>query len=170
MTTALTDQLMRDEWEMRRLAYLYAGAGDGNDPETFASIFTEDAVVVSPQATIEGRANLARIPGMLNDMFAKTMHTVMNQTVKIDGDKAEGETYCIAYHMHHPKGGKSMRYVMFIRYQDRFRRENGAWMAVILARSSASSTGSPLPLSRFDQSWLPPSHESVRSLSRPSRK
>lgn len=127
MTAPLTDTLMRDEWEMRRLAYLYAGAGDGNDPETFASVFTEDAVVVSPQATIEGRANLAKIPGMLHDMFAKTMHTVMNQTVKIDGDRAEGETYCIAYHMNHPKDGKYTRFDMFIRYQDKFRRENGAW-------------------------------------------
>ena len=64
---------------------------------------------------------------MLHDMFAKTMHTVMNQTVKIDGDKAEGETYCIAYHLNHPKDGKHTRFDMFIRYQDKFRRENGAW-------------------------------------------
>ena len=127
MSTQLTDALMRDEWEMRRLAYNYAGGGDSNNAEQFASVFTEDAVVVSPQATISGRENLAKIPGMLHDMYAKTMHTVMNQTVKIDGDKAEGETYCIAYHMHHPKDGKSMRYDMFIRYQDKFRRVSGAW-------------------------------------------
>ena len=36
MSAILTDALMRDEWEMRRLAYLYAGGGDGNDEEQFA--------------------------------------------------------------------------------------------------------------------------------------
>ena len=128
MSIQLTDALMHDEWEMRRLAYLYAGGGDSNNAEQFASVFADDAVVISPQATISGRENLAKIPGMLHDMYAKTMHTVMNQTVTVNGDTAEGETYCIAYHMSRPnKDGKYMRFDMFIRYQDKFRRVDGAW-------------------------------------------
>ena len=119
--------LMHDEWAMKRLAYLYARGGDRNEPETFASVFTDDAIVISPQATIEGKANLAKIPGMLNDMYETTLHTVLNQTVKITGDTAEGETYCIAYHLSRPKDGKRMRFDMFIRYQDKFRRVSGEW-------------------------------------------
>jgi len=127
MSVSTDRDLMLDEWAMKRLAFLYARGGDRNEPETFASVFTEDAVVVSPQATITGRENLAKIPGMLNDMFQTTLHTVLNQTVTIDGDGAEGETYCIAYHLNHPKDGRYTRFDMYIRYQDKFRRVNGDW-------------------------------------------
>ena len=127
MSTQPTDALMRDEWEIRRLAYAYANGSDTNDGEKYASVFTEDAVVVSPKATITGRDALAKIPAILRSMYVKTMHTVLNQTVAINGDHAEGETYCIAYHLNAPQDGKSMRYDMYIKYQDRLRREGGNW-------------------------------------------
>jgi uncharacterized protein (TIGR02246 family) len=127
MSTELTDALMRDEWEIRRLAYLYASGADNNDGEKYASVFTDDAVVVSPKATIAGRESLAKIPAMLRSMYVKTMHTVLNQTMAIDGDHAEGETYCIAYHLSAPQDGRSMRYDMYIKYQDKLRREGGSW-------------------------------------------
>ncbi len=38
--------LMEAEWAMRELAMLYAKAADRNDPEGFASVFTEDGVIV----------------------------------------------------------------------------------------------------------------------------
>lgn len=127
MSIEPSNTLMRDEWEIRRLAYFYASGADTNDGERYASVFTEDAVVVSPKATISGHEALAKIPAVLRSMYVKTMHTVLNQIVTIDGDRAEGETYCIAYHLHAPKDGKSLRYDMYIRYQDKLRREADGW-------------------------------------------
>ena len=123
-----TDALMRDEWEIRKLAMNYARTVDRGDGAGFAALFTEDAAVEGPGFRVQGYDQLFGNPGMLKQMYTSTMHTVMNQTVTIAGDTAEGETYCIAYHMSRPnKDGKYMRFDMFIRYQDKFRRVNGAW-------------------------------------------
>lgn len=120
--------LMEDEWAMRKLAVLYARAADRNDPEGFAALFTEDGVIEGTGYLITGRAEIAKNPGMLRRMFHSTFHTVLNQTVEIDGDAAEGETYCVASHVNHPADGKYSKLDWAIRYQDRFRRVDGRWL------------------------------------------
>jgi uncharacterized protein (TIGR02246 family) len=122
------DALMRDEWAMRRLAMTYAKGADRNDPTAFASVFTEDGIIEGPGFQIKGRDAIATNPGILRQMFASTFHTVLNQTVDIDGDAAEGETYCLAYHLNHPKDGVYTRLDWAIRYQDKFRRVDGRWL------------------------------------------
>ncbi len=120
--------LMEDEWAIRKLAMAYARAADRNDPEGFAVLFTEDGVIEGTGYVIRGHAELAKNPGMLRQMFASTFHTVLNQTVTVDGDTAEGETYCLASHVNHPVGGKYSKLDWAIRYQDRFRRVDGKWL------------------------------------------
>lgn len=120
--------LMQDEWEIRRLAMRYARAADRNDPEGFAAVFTEDGVVEGTGYLIQGREALSRNPGMLREMFHSTFHTVLNQTVEIDGDTAEGETYCLASHVNHPVDGAFTKLDWAIRYQDKFRRVDGRWL------------------------------------------
>ena len=120
--------LMEYEWAMRRLAMAYAMAADRNDPEGFAAVFTEDGVIEGTGDLIRGHAELAGNPGMLRQMFHSTFHTVLNQTVEIDGDTAEGETYCLASHISHPVEGKHTKLDWAIRYQDKFRRVDGNWL------------------------------------------
>ena len=116
-----------EEWELRRLTWLYARAMDSNEPEILERIFTDDAVIESPLRAQRGIAEVRAIPGMLKQMFASTMHTVHNQTVSISGDTADGETYCVAYQLKKPKDGVHRRLDWGIRYQDKFVRKNGAW-------------------------------------------
>jgi hypothetical protein len=61
-------------------------------------------------------------------MYHSTMHTVLNHTASIHGDKADGETYCIAYHVNHPKDGVYTRLDWAIRYQDKYVHQNGIWL------------------------------------------
>jgi uncharacterized protein (TIGR02246 family) len=119
---------MRDQAALRHLAELYARAVDRRDSELFLSLFTEDAVLESHASTWEGREQLAGIPVRLRTRYQMTLHTVLNQEVTIDGDRAEGETCSIAYHLFPPKDGKQERLDMTIRYQDRFVRRNGEWL------------------------------------------
>jgi uncharacterized protein (TIGR02246 family) len=118
---------MRDEAALRKLAQLYARAVDRRDAELFLSLFADDAELESHIATWRGKEQLAQIPVRMRTRYDKTLHTVMNQQVAIEGDSAEGETYCIAYHLFPPKDGKQQRLDMYIRYQDRFVRQDGAW-------------------------------------------
>ena len=118
---------MRDDAALRRLAELYARAVDRRDADLFLSLFADDAELQSHIATWRGKEQLGQIPPRMRTRYDKTLHTVMNQQVAIDGDNARGETYCIAYHLFPPKDGKQQRLDMYIRYQDRFVRQDGAW-------------------------------------------
>jgi hypothetical protein len=119
--------LMETEWALRRLALRYAHAADHHDGVEFGAIFTEDGVIEGPQFTQSGREQIEGNAAILKQMFASTLHTVLNQTVTVDGDAAEGETYCLAYHLHHPVDGVYQRLDWAIRYQDKYRRIDGEW-------------------------------------------
>ena len=124
-----TDALMRDEWEIRKLAMNYARTVDRGDGAGFAALFTEDAAVEGPGFRVKGYDQLFGNPGMLKQMYTSTLHTVMNQTATITGDTAEGETYCIAYHLNKPDAeGKYTRLDWAIRYQDKYVRRDGKWL------------------------------------------
>lgn len=117
---------LADEWALRRLALLYAQAVDRNEPDLFASLFTEDAVVEGPGFRFAGYRQLHAVPQDLARKFRGTMHCVFNHTATIEGDEARGETYCIAYHGVEGSGGPATL-EWAIRYQDRYTRLHGGW-------------------------------------------
>jgi uncharacterized protein (TIGR02246 family) len=124
----LSAATIADEQAIFRLAHLYARAVDRRDAETLAALFIEDGVIDRSGNAWRGRAALRGIPARLDGLYASTLHTVRNQTATVDGDTAEGETYSIACHLRRPENGKQVRIDWGIRYQDRFARENGAWL------------------------------------------
>lgn len=126
MDTTPLDRLI-DEAALRRLVQQYASAVDRNDGPIFASLFVEDAVVEGPGFRFAGHEQLRAVPGQLAQQFRGTMHCVFNQLVTIEGDRARGETYCIAYHGLVDEAGHPMTLDWAIRYQDRFVRRDGEW-------------------------------------------
>lgn len=123
------DALMQDEWEIRKMAMTYARTCDRGDGAGFAALFTEDAAIDGPGFHVQGYDQLFANPGMLKQMYTSTLHTVMNQTVAITGDTAEGETYCIAYHVNKPDAeGNYTRLDWAIRYQDKYVRRGDEWL------------------------------------------
>jgi uncharacterized protein (TIGR02246 family) len=121
--------LMQDEWAIRKMAMAYARTVDRGDGPGFAALFTEDAAIEGPVFRVQGYDQICGNPGMLKQMYTSTLHTVMNQTVTIAGDTAEGETYCIAYHVNKPdENGQYTRLDWAIRYQDKYVRRDGTWL------------------------------------------
>jgi hypothetical protein len=117
-----------DEWEIRRLALLYARAMDRNEPAILEQIFTEDGVIDRQGNRREGRAAILKVPPYLRERYLATMHKVHNQLVTVSGpDSAEGETYCTAEHLQRDIGGGTTLFSMSIRYQDTIVRQGGAW-------------------------------------------
>ena len=77
-------------------------------------------------ATWSGLDEIKKIPPGIPLRYLKTFHAVHNQTTRIDGDTAEGETYSIAHNlMEHD--GKTVVHDMAIRYIDRFVRTAKGW-------------------------------------------
>ena len=118
-----------DKRELRELALRYARACDTHDAAEFAAIFTEDGEIVSPGHTMTGRDQIvAVVPGALKSMYLRTMHMVHNNMVWIDGDNtARGETYCVAHHLTKQTDTEASDYIMYIIYDNTFRKENGRW-------------------------------------------
>ena len=124
----MTSGILTDEWALLALANRYAMAVDRRDADGLVALFTEDGGLDRPGASWRGHEQLRAIVARLNTLYGSTFHTVRNQTVTIDDDTAEGETYCVAMHMMPLTDGIQKRMDMGIRYQDRFVRQNGTWL------------------------------------------
>jgi hypothetical protein len=131
---ALDLRYLRDRQEILDLALRYARAADRRDYALFEAIFTADARVsghrgdpdtAPPSFALEGRDAIVAAMRAL-ERFESTLHLVSNQLVEIDGDRAHGETYCTAHHIHR-EDGRAMDHTMAIRYQDLLVRTNGRW-------------------------------------------
>ncbi|WIB27725.1 nuclear transport factor 2 family protein [Curtobacterium sp. MCSS17_015] len=131
-----------DREEIRTLLSTYARGADRRDAVLEASVFTEDGVVVlyqgdpttsDPVDTIRGRDRLAETFAGLIEQYDVTTYLNGQSTIRFTSpDDAEGETYCIAFHVLH-EGDERTLLTMSIRYLDRFVRVDGAW-AIALRR------------------------------------
>lgn len=75
---------------------------------------------------LDGRDGWARALAVLEPCRVTT-HFVGNHLVRLAGDSATGETYCLAHEIYPADGPDRMR-VRSIRYRDTYRRTNGSWL------------------------------------------
>lgn len=60
--------------------------------------------------------------------FEATHHFVAPPYIRLDGDRAQVDTYCIAHHISRPDDeGHQSDLVLALRYVDRFERRDGRW-------------------------------------------
>ncbi|WP_328840642.1 nuclear transport factor 2 family protein [Streptomyces europaeiscabiei] len=125
---------LRDRMDLRQLVDTYAHALDRRMAELFASLFDEggELVLVRPADSgraplvLDGRDGWARALAVLEPCRVTT-HFVGNHLVRLAGDGATGETYCLAHEIYPADGPDRMR-VRSIRYRDTYRRANGSWL------------------------------------------
>ncbi len=115
-----------DEAALRRTAELYAQGADRRDKSTWAAITTEDCVIEAPGILLNGQREIVAALDVMAQLFVITQHRVHNQLVRIEGDRAQGETYGTADHVSEREGSRTLL-SWAIRYQDRWRREAGEW-------------------------------------------
>jgi 3-phenylpropionate/cinnamic acid dioxygenase small subunit len=119
--------------ELEQLAYRYASAVDARDVEAFLDVFTADGRLATyapgtdqPFAVQTTHPELAIIPKIMAERFTATMHMMANCQSRVDGDRATGSVYCTARHLFaNPSGGMDL--TVLIRYEDRYRLEDGRW-------------------------------------------
>jgi len=115
-----------DEGALRRSAELYAQGADRRDKALWAAIVTADCVIEAPGIRLVGREQIVAALDIMGRLYAATQHRVHNQVVSIEGDNASGETYSVAEHLSVAEGRRTLL-TWAIRYQDRWRREQGQW-------------------------------------------
>jgi ketosteroid isomerase-like protein len=128
-TTELADRLA-----IRELIDAYAHCADRRDAEGQKSLFTEDTHFVvymagpgtEPTQLLDGREALTPVFDDLNRYLA-TMHFNGQSTVSLDGDRATGESYCVAHHLFAEDGERKLM-IAWLRYNDTFAKVDGAWL------------------------------------------
>ncbi len=125
--------LVSDRLAISDLVHAYAQGVDRRDPEAVARLFAEDGIFVAyatpgvAEATSrsQGHAEIVRAIGMAKH-YRRTTHTIGNHLATVDGDRATGETRCVAYHVLGDRGRERLM-VWHIRYLDTFVRIPEGW-------------------------------------------
>ena len=132
--TAISPAEAADRLAIRQLVDAYAHCADQRDAEGQMALFTEDTSFLvfmdpasaEPTQELHGRESLAPVFDDLN-RYAATMHFNGQSTVALDGDRAAGESYCLAHHLSVAEDGQRTLMVASIRYLDEFRKLGGQW-------------------------------------------
>ena len=123
-----------DRLAIRELVDAYAHCADRRDAQGQKALFTEDTHFVvfmdgqgsEPSQVLDGREALTPVFDALNN-YQATMHFNGQSTITLDGQRATGESYCIAHHLF-TDGGERKLMVAHIRYDDTFVKADGAWL------------------------------------------
>jgi len=61
--------------------------------------------------------------------FASTMHFIGSPAIRIEGEVAQVDTYCVAHHLSRPDAtGRQTDLILGLRYVDRFEHRAGHWL------------------------------------------
>ena len=79
-----------------------------------------------PTQVLDGRDALTPVFDDLNQ-YQATMHFNGQSTIRLEGDRATGESYCIAHHLF-TDGGERKLMLAWLRYADTFSNVDGTWL------------------------------------------
>ena len=124
-----------DRLAIRELIDAYAHCADRRDADAQMALFTPGAHFVvyytesgsnEPDMELHGSDELAPVFDDLNQ-YRATTHFNGQSTVRLAGDTATGETYCLAHHVS-VQGDSQTIFIASIRYYDTFSRSDGGWL------------------------------------------
>ena len=132
--TEISPAEQADRLAIRELVDAYAHCADRRLLEGQKALFTEDTHFVvymngqdaEPTQVLDGREALTPVFADLN-RYEVTQHFNGQSTISLDGDRATGESYCIAHHLF-TDGGERKLMVAWLRYGDTFVKVDGSWL------------------------------------------
>jgi len=132
--TAISPEEAADRLAIRELVDAYAHCADRREAEAQKALFTEDThflvymngVGTEPTEDLHGKEQLTPVFAALKQ-YDVTMHFNGQSTVTVDGERATGETYCIAHHVFTAVGERKIM-LAYLRYLDTFVRQGDTWL------------------------------------------
>jgi len=133
-TPATAEEVASDRLQIRRLIDAYAHCADRRDAAGQMALFTEDTHFVvfmdarntEPSMDLHGRDSLKPVFENLKT-YDTTTHFNGQSTIDIDGNRATGESYCLAHHLSVVDGQRTLM-IASLRYQDVITKQNGKWL------------------------------------------
>ena len=134
MTPTITPREAADRLAIRELIDAYAHCADRRDANGQMALFTEDTAFhvfmdsrsTEPTYVLHGRNALAPVFADLSQ-YQATTHFNGQSTISLNGDRATGESYCIAHHVTVDVDKRTLM-IASIRYLDKFVKQHGTWL------------------------------------------
>lgn len=124
LTQALSGTCSADYLALQNLNALYCHAVDRRDFDLLHQLYHDDAHEDhSPMFNGPASQYIDMLPQALAP-WAITAHSVKNAAFLVDGDQANGEIYCTAYHR---MANNSREIIFHGRYVDRYEKRGGQW-------------------------------------------
>ena len=140
-----TPDRREDEARLRDLAGRYARMMDRMSFDDLPRVFAADGVLSGPGYEMTGHDQL-RAGLQSLDQFSATLHGVLNTYFEIEGDRAKGEVYCVANHVHEVDG-IPFKLDMGIRYEDDYVRQGEIWVIARRFFNMVWETDTPMRVS-----------------------
>ena len=126
------DFVVETELSLLRLSATYAVAADCRDGKSYANQFVSDGLLSvrhsskpsDPVTEIRGYDQLIEVPSVLARTYDRTFHFVGQSLYEFDLGRASGTVYCQAHHLSTAQQAH-IDYIMYIRYEDRYRWDDG---------------------------------------------
>jgi hypothetical protein len=115
-----------DERALRTLCLDYGLYADARDGESFAKLFTPDAVLEGSGLRFNTPEAMREVPNRLH-VYSKTYHLIHNLYVYLNGDEATGTVYSSSHHLKETGSGVLSDTVMYITYHDDYIRQVDGW-------------------------------------------
>ena len=133
--TVISPAETADRLVIRELIEAYAHCADRRDAKGQMALFTEDAHFVvymnakdpKPSQELHSRDELAPVFADLNKYDATTHFLGQSTVFTLTGNRATGESYCLAHHVT-VGGGKRRLMIASLRYLDTFVKIDGTWL------------------------------------------
>jgi hypothetical protein len=128
----MTESAAEAHEALRTLAACYAAGVDRRQLDLFLSAFRPGATLAVHRAQagpddepllMRGHAEIGRVVELIA-RYPMTFHLLGQGRYEVHGDRASGEVYCVANH-YVPSDQGACNYVMYIRYEDEYRRDRG---------------------------------------------
>jgi hypothetical protein len=119
-------KILLDERALKALCLDYGFHADARDGESFARLFTSDAVLEGSGLRFDTPEAICEVPNRLR-AFRKTYHLIHNVYVELKGDEATGIVYSSSHHLKENAAGALCDIVMYITYHDRYLRRDDGW-------------------------------------------
>ena len=147
------NSLTTDLAQIRRLVESYAIAMDEPDVDAFPTLFVADGALVvlapereKPMATFQGPGpdGVGLVAILMHRIYRATMHHITTHVATVEGDRASGTTYCLAYHMGEFDGEEQLE-TLGVRYRDEYVRTSEGWRIGVRRATRLWSQITPTP-------------------------
>ena len=123
---------IEDKMAIKYVVDEFSNLADTKEIDKQVLLFTEDGVVESisngqPGAPLKGREQLNQAFSAFLSNFHTVYHQNGQQTINLNGDKAEATSYCRVI-LVGKQDGKEMKTTLYTIYKDSFVKQNGKWL------------------------------------------